>query len=263
VHAARKRFKRLRGLYRLLEGDAKEFRRKENARIRDMAKTLSTVRDATALIETVDYLADGNLTSEEGEALAFVRAMLTARRDRISSEETDLTQKIADAVDTCHAATDALDTLDLPDSPGKSARRLRKAWAKHTRRSQTALAACVEGGDAEAFHDLRKCGQVYWMHLALLQDAWPSAMHAKHDQTKRLVDALGHEHDLSVLTQAVNESPTLFGDSDKLALLLGTIITHQQAIRTETLEMAQRVFSDDPEREADIIGMLWRDASHQ
>src|SRR5688572_23232323 len=58
IHDARKKFKRLRALYRLVASDAPEFRRQENARIRDMAKTLSVVRDATALIETADYLAE-------------------------------------------------------------------------------------------------------------------------------------------------------------------------------------------------------------
>ena len=57
IHDARKRFKRVRALYRLIQPDAKEFRSRENKRIGDMARSLSAVRDATALVETVDYLA--------------------------------------------------------------------------------------------------------------------------------------------------------------------------------------------------------------
>lgn len=48
IHDARKRFKKLRGLFRLVREAAPDFYEAENARIRDMARTLSTVRDATA-----------------------------------------------------------------------------------------------------------------------------------------------------------------------------------------------------------------------
>ncbi len=51
IHDARKRFKRLRGLFRLVRAAAPDFFARENARLRDMAATLSEVRDATALVE--------------------------------------------------------------------------------------------------------------------------------------------------------------------------------------------------------------------
>src|SRR4051812_25818858 len=69
VHDARKKFKRVRALYRLIQPDAKAFRTLENARIRDIAQTLSAVRDATALVETIDYLATNAGSPEELAAL--------------------------------------------------------------------------------------------------------------------------------------------------------------------------------------------------
>ena len=263
IHAARKRFKRVRAVYRLIETEARHVRRQENARIRDMARALSVVRDATALIETIAYLSQHAGTAEEQDALAFAASVLTERRERIAADETDLPQRIADAVETCHAAVDATEHITLPDSPAKAARTIAKAWAKQGHRAKEALAACLAEGDAEAFHDLRKCGQVYWMHLSLLQEVWPSAMLAKHADAKQLVDLLGHEHDLSVLTQVVNESPALFGDSDKLACLLGIIITRQQVLRSDALELAPLVFAEDPKQEAGAIRLLWQNLAER
>ncbi|MCJ9671381.1 MULTISPECIES: CHAD domain-containing protein [unclassified Neorhizobium] len=261
IHDARKRFKRVRALYRLVQPDAKTFRRQENTRIRDMAQTLSAVRDATALVETVDYLAGHAGSPEELSALTTASKALTERRDRIASEEHDLRAKMAAAVDTCRAAIAALDDLDLDNDPHKTAKRLAKAWKDQREKALGALAGCEEHGDAETYHGLRKCGQTYWMHLSLLGGIWPSAMLAKQQQAKALVDLLGHEHDLSVLTGLVNESPELFGDSDTLARVLGAIITRQQALRHEALEAAHEVFADSAETESGLIALLWEKAA--
>ncbi|MEQ1406575.1 CHAD domain-containing protein [Neorhizobium sp. Rsf11] len=261
VHDARKRFKRVRSLYRLIQPDAKEFRRRENARIRDMARTLAGVRDATALVETVDYLASLADSAEELAALAFASKTLTERRDRIAAEEHDLPAKMEAAVATCHEAIGAIEELELSDDPHKTAKRLAKAWRKQRLRAHGALAACAKHGDAEAYHELRKCGQIYWMHISLLGEIWPSAMLAKQRQAKDLVDLLGHEHDLSVLTGLVNESPELFGNGDTLALMLGAIIARQQALRHEALGKAEDVFADSAETESSLIAILWEKAA--
>ncbi|MGN7294071.1 CHAD domain-containing protein [Rhizobium sp. SAFR-030] len=257
IHAARKRFKRLRSLYRLIQPDARDVYHRENVRIRDMGRTLSAVRDATALVETVDDLMGYATSDEERAALSFALNALSERRDGIAAAELDLPGKIDAAIATCHAALEALDELDLADGRSRTAKRLAKAWGKRQAKARHALARCRTthaGGD---FHELRKSGQTTWMHLSLLRDLWPTAMAAKQREVKRLVDMLGYEHDLTVLTQTVNENPELFGDSDTLARLIAAIILRQQAIRGEALELAELVFADDPEREADIIAMLW------
>ncbi len=261
VHDARKRFKRVRALYRLIQRDQPEFRRRENARIRDMAHTLSAVRDATALVETVNYLAEHATSAEELAALTVASNALTERRDRIASEEHDLPAKMAAAIATCRQAIAALGELDLDDDPRKTAKRLAAAWKKQRLRALAALAACEEHADAEVYHDLRKSGQTYWMHLSLLGEIWPSAMLAKQMQAKELVDLLGHEHDLSVLTGLVNESPELFGDSETLALVLGAIIARQQALRHEAVRKAHEVFADGAETESGLIRLLWGKAA--
>lgn len=261
VHDARKRFKRVRALYRLIQPDAKDFRRQENARIRDMAQTLSAVRDATALVENVNYLADHAGSPEETAALAVASRALTERRDRIASEEHDLPAKMAAAANTCHEAIAALEELDLDDDPRKTAKRLGKAWKKQRLRAHAALIACEAHADAEVYHELRKCSQTYWMHLSLLNEIWSSAMFAKQTQAKELVDLLGHEHDLSVLTALVNENPELFGNGDTLALVLGAIIARQQTLRQEALERAQEVFADSAETESTLIALLWEKAA--
>lgn len=257
IHEARKKFKRVRNLYRLIAQADKTFRRQENAHLRDIAHSLALVRDATALIETVDHLSEHTLTDDEAETLDAARTVLALRRDDLASSETDLENKVRHAIDGCHDAQAALDSLELPTKPGHAARLLARGWRKSLERATEALEFCEGQGHGEAYHDLRKAAQAYWMNLALLRDLWPSAFAAKRKDAKRLVDLLGHEHDLTVLTTLLDNEPQIFGDGEGQSFLLAIIIRRQQDLRREAVALAGQVFADPTKGEADIIETLW------
>lgn len=261
VHEARKKFKRVRSLYRLIALDKPDFRATENARLQQTARTLSLVRDATALIETVSYLETHALNDDERRALVHAREKLTERRDTLASTETDLPQKARAAVESCHTAIAAIEDIDFPQSPRKTARLIAKGWKKSLTRGKKALQACRGGAHAELFHELRKAGQAYWMNLALLRDIWPSAMRAKRAEARSLVELLGHEHDLALLVDLLDREPAMLGDGEEVSHLIGAIIRQQQELRHDALELAERVFADRPAREASAIEALWIEAA--
>jgi CHAD domain-containing protein len=261
IHDARKKFKRLRNLLRLVAVEDKATRSAENARLRDTARSLSTVRDAAALIESMDYLASQTLNSEETAVLALARQALTERRDRLASQEGDLTDTIAAAVAQCHVSREAFSRLDLPSKPRPTARLLAKGWKRTLAKGRKALATCREEGHGEAFHDLRKAGQAYWMNLLLLRELWPSALSAKRRQAKELGEILGHEHDLTLLIDLLDHHPDLLGSGEPLSHLLAMIIRQQQELRRLGLDRADAVFADPPAREASIIAALWLEAT--
>lgn len=261
IHAARKKFKRLRNLYRLVASGDKPFRKAENARLRDAARSLSRMRDATALIETVQHLTNHTLTEDEAETLAAARAVLTLRRDEIAETESDLEAKVAAAVAECRSGIEALEGLSLPSKTGHAARLMAKGWRKGLDEARKSLEICKGESHGEAFHDLRKAAQAYWMNLSLLRDLWPSAFDAKRQDTKQLVDLLGHEHDLTVLTTLIDHEPETFGDGEGLSFLLAIIIRRQQDLRREALDLANQVFADPAKGEAGIIEALWMRAA--
>lgn len=257
IHAARKKFKRLRNLYRLVAAGDKDFRRRENVRLRDAGRSLSRIRDATALIETVNHLADYALTDDEAETLAATRGVLALRRDEIAETESDLEAKVSAVIGECRAAIEALDDLSLPSKSGHAARLVAKGWRKGLDEAHEALETCKGEGHGEAYHDLRKAAQAYWMNLSLLRDLWPSALRAKRDEAKKLVDLLGHEHDLTVLTTLLDHEPDLFGDGEGQSFLLAIIIRRQQELRRQALALADQVFAEPARDEAGIIETLW------
>ncbi|MBN8949591.1 MULTISPECIES: CHAD domain-containing protein [unclassified Rhizobium] len=262
VHAARKNVKRVRALYRLIAPIASEFQQRENQRLREMARTLSSVRDATALIEISHYLQATAASAEELQALTRVSDLLTARRDRLAEAETDLEDKAKAAVATCAEAREALKDASFDCGRRDTASLFQKSWRKNARKAIRALSEChADAAHAESFHDLRKRSQDYWMHHMLLRDVWPAAMHAKQLEAKALVDVLGRYLDMSILADVADREPHLFDRSDDHARLLEAIISRQQTAREEALDRARWIFADKPENEARTIRRLWLDAS--
>jgi CHAD domain-containing protein len=261
IHAARKRIKRLRNLYRLVAAADRGWLKRENARLRDTAASLSRARDAQALVETTDYLAGFTVNAEETETLTRARLALLDRRDALASSDADMNDKVHAAIEQCRNAISAIDDLKLPTGATRTARRIAKAWRQALERAEAARNACAGEGHGEAFHDLRKAGQAYWMHLTLLRALWPSAFKAKAGQARRLVKILGHEQDLTVLTNLLDHEPERFGDGETLSFMLAMIIRRQQALRDDARTLAAAVFADAPQAEAERIAILWRAAA--
>lgn len=261
VHDARKNFKRLRSLYRLAAADIPAFRRSENVRIRNMGRTLSTSRDAAALVEVSRYLLEHADNADERAALKRVSKMLAARRDEHAAEEGQLEGNVAAAIKTCGQAIDSLSRITFPQGRKNDAKRIAKAWRKALKQAAAAASACRDTTDAHVFHELRKRGQDLRFFLDILQRLWPSAMHAKRLEVTRLVDALGHHNDLALLASLVDEQPQLFGKSEDVAYLLSAVITRQKALREAALAIAGSAFRDDPKLESAKIALLWRDTA--
>jgi CHAD domain-containing protein len=259
IHDARKCFKRLRSLYRLAATAAPAFRQAENARIREMSKTLSTFRDATALTEVSQYLLHHAQSNEERTALKRIAKMLAVRRDKLAADEKPLEENVATAIATCGQALEALSHVTFQDN--RDAKHLAKGWRRMLKRAAAARDACKDTTDAHLFHELRKRCQDYRHYLDLLQPLWPSALHAKRVEATELVDLLGHHNDLALLSSLVNEQPDLFSKSEDLAYLLSAVISRQEALRKAILDAAGQVFREKPMAESRKIKLLWRDAA--
>lgn len=257
IHSSRKNLKRLRSLYRLVAREAPEFQEHENTRLRDVARSLSAIRDAAALIGTAQYLQQSAREPDENEALGRIVTILEGRRDWMAEAESGLEQRLAETSDVLKEAIAALATVSFDGDHRKNARKLANSWRRTARKAKAALAACHGQAAADDFHDLRKRTYDYRLYHALLRDIWLGAMKAKRDVAKELVEDLGHINDLAVLCELVEAEPQLFTRNDDLAHLLDAIIFRQQEDRRQALVKAEAVFADDPDEEAQRIELLW------
>ncbi|MUO78349.1 CHAD domain-containing protein [Agrobacterium vitis] len=264
VHLARRKLKRARALYRLVAPAIPDLRRRENRRLGDIARSLSPLRDAAALLESVEALQEAALSDEEAHALQQAWTVLSDRHERLAANlEAGQSALMRDAADGCREAADVAMEIAFNDRPVKLARMFAKAWTKTLKRAEAAIAACHDASEAESYHALRKATQTYWMHLSLLRDLWPSAIEMKRGAAKQLADLLGHENDLSVLTSVLDEDSSLFAGGETLSHLLAIIIRQQQALRRQALEAADALFADGPDLEPAVIEALWLRAAAQ
>ena len=261
IHDARKRFKRLRGLFRLVRAATPDFFARENARLRDMAATLSKVRDATALVESVDHLLASGAAGENRPDLEAVRARLAGRRDRIATDAVDLEARITAAIATCQDSIKALGDLRLPARPKKAIKVLAAGTARNYGKAVSALGKAVESDDAEGWHDLRKRIKYHRMHVQLLSLAWPGEMALRAQIADIAGEALGDDHDLDNLQALIATDPATIGDEAEIAVLRACVIARSARLHDQVRDIVRNLLRDDPDTLESRVATLWRDAA--
>lgn len=247
VHQVRKRCKKVRAALRLVRTELEISFSDENARFRDAARTLSFLRDSTALIETYHLLADRYREEKDVEAFASIRRRLEDRRSLIVEDEVDTEARIAAfRAEVEKAWVDAADWSVKVE--GFDA--IRGGVEKTYRRGRKALRDAYDDPTDERFHEFRKRAKYHWYHTRLLQDIWKPVMKARRKQLKVVADLLGDDHDLAVLQQTIVDEPGRFDQRETVDRFLRLLVRHRSTLRTEARFIAERLFAEEP----DVLG---------
>ena len=229
VHGARKDLKKTRSLLRLARPDmpGKAYRR-ENDFLRDTARSLSAARDADVMVETVDELAErfsGQLPKDS----------FTALRERLAADAA-LSQAHRSGPDQAvEALQSALARVDQWPVDKCDEDTLRKGIVRAYARGRKAFAAAHDEPTAEHLHDWRKRVKDLWYHQRLIGDAWPGLLEAQADESHRLSDLLGDDHDLAVLTGLVDHAD-----------VRGLIAQRRKELQTDARRLGQRIYAEKP-----------------
>jgi CHAD domain-containing protein len=191
---ARARFKRVRGLLRLVrcEIGPKTYRR-ENGCLRGAGRKLSVLRDSLVVFKTLDQLIgqtrDRDATSA---AVEFRRALTSANAIHLAAEE-QVILKVDKAV---RGARGRL--ADWPvhrDGFGAFKGGLARVYAD----ARTAFAGAFQDPTVTHFHDLRKQVGYLRSQLLILRLIEPEALRQLSGDLKELEGYLSEDHDLAVL----------------------------------------------------------------
>ena len=196
IHSARKRFKKLRSLLRLVRPLRDDGFPSEMSLLRDAGRRLAATRDADVLVVTVRELGSADRTN----SWSALEAALRPGPDIAGLEETvqatvgalqDFEEKIA--------AWPALpsDISAVTAGVASAYRKGRKAWIKAESRRTP-----------EALHEWRKRVKDFWYDTRLLSEADPVMM-SRAASLGRLADVLGSRHDLDVLEATVQNDEGL------------------------------------------------------
>lgn len=254
IHDARKCFKKIRAVLRLARGPLKNIYSKENAAFRDLGRKLSRLRDAEAMIETIDRLAETYRDQALPQVFQGARQELLARRDTIANEAMDLSEKL-------HEVRNGLDQADkrirdwpkLPQSFHAIAPGLHKTY----RRGRKGLKTAPRKPSAENYHEWRKRVKYLWYHVRLLQDTWPDVMKALRASLKDLARTLGYDHDLAILRDIIRQQPDAFGTDTDLQVLVGLIDRSQHTLREHAQQVGLHVYAESADDFVDRIEAYW------
>jgi hypothetical protein len=242
LHNARKRFKELRALFRLVRSGDRAFSRKEGIRYRDIARTIAGAREATALIETVDRLAKEFPEDCAAGGLDGIRVALDARRERIAHDRADLGPAIDAAVAACGHGRVALAGLALPDDPLLAADVLAEGARKTMRHAARGFETASKRGKPEDFHNLRKAVKAHWMHLSLLRGVWPRPLKSRRKAVEELGERLGDLNDIFVMFGRIEADGKALGKKKEIALLRRLLKRSEKPLRKACLKQAKDLF---------------------
>jgi CHAD domain-containing protein len=257
VHEARKAFKRLRALVRLARDElGDDVYRLENADLRDAGRTLSGVRDAAVLVETLDDLLEryGDELSH-GAFVGLRDALATEARMAHDSIEDDR-GRVDDVVATLDAARDRVTGWPLPEDDEDSAM-LAPGLKRIYRRGRRALRCAREDATTENLHELRKRAKDLWHAAQILRPAAPKKFKRLARRAHDLSDVIGDDHDLAVLLEAAQERPHALATGERE--LLTSIVERRRAVLQRTaLKCGRKVYSRKPRRVAALTSGLSR-----
>ena len=242
IHATRKALKKTRSLLRLARpGMRKKAYRVENRALRDLARSISTQRDADVMAETVGDLADRYAGQLPAATFDAVRARFAAEGEQARSgaagaDPEAVAEQLAAARDRSAAWPLSGVGLDaLVEGATRAYARGRSAYADARKRPST-----------ERLHDWRKRSKDLWYHARLLRGAWPAQLGATAKEAHRLADALGDDHDLAVLADRLAGGERALDAAVDEDELLALIERRRAELQSEAMLLGARLYAERP-----------------
>ena len=246
VHDARKCFKRIRAILRLVRnGIGQDIYRRENICFRDCGRLLAPARDSFVMVETLDALVAHFAEELPMQTVADVRGKLLERYDTISRKVIYESTVIEDVVAILWEARERI--LELPiECEGFLA--LSKGLQRVYRRGRQAMIAAYADPHPEAFHEWRKHVKYLWYHLEILEMLWPNfLLDGLASELHQLSDYLGDDHDLAELHHTLTENLQVYGDKNALLTVARLIAQRRLELEMAARPLGERLYFDKPQ----------------
>lgn len=247
VHGARKDMKKLRTVLRLLRDELpKDVYEQEMQCYREVARLLSTARDAEVKLATLDDLT-GRTENLPGEAVEPWRQILDRDREAAVNWSGDERE----AIERLEGGLARIEGWRLEgDSWGMIDGGLRRAYQRGRRAMRTAESEPKE----THFHQWRKRAKDLWYTLQLFSGAWSETLDPLADEAHRLSDLLGDHHDLAVLRADLRERRLGEGET---RLLEAAIEARQVGLAREAFPLGRRIYAERPKAFARRLRRYW------
>lgn len=254
VHQARKRFKELRALLRLVRKPLGADFKGENHRLRDLGRALAESRDAAAMLESWNLLAKRFAEPFAENAFRQSQRRLRDRARQAETTSSGIEKQIAEVIDELKSLRERVDDWKL-NAKGFD---LFAAGVRRTYADGCAELAKVRVDMSdEQLHEWRKRVKDHWYQTRLLTPSWPKLMQLRSDTLKRLADLLGDDHDLAMMRQLMQSEPELFGRPDQCQRLDVMIAERRSELQSDALRIGGDIYVDAPDELVERWRRYW------
>ena len=251
VHDVRKRCKETRGLARLAQPALGDQFRPFDRTVRDAADQLSAMRDAHALLATLDNLLRAHDLDDQLQSVRNRQAVLAAEAtDAIEAGD----ERIAIARSLLAEARDSAEKWELTGGFDAIADGLTATY----RRGRRALRTALRDANDEHMHEWRKSVKHLWYQLRLLREASPSTIGPLIGELDRLAEALGDDHDLAVLVASLDADPVRFGTPDTVDHARRVAREQQRELRAPAFRAGMVIYAERPSEFSSRVSAYWR-----
>jgi CHAD domain-containing protein len=253
VHEARKDVKKIRSALRLVRdaiGD--DVWRRENDHYRDVARKLSSFRDAEILVEAVDGLGERFGPSARERFDAF-RGQLD-EENRAAHDDGSVERAMAGSAGELAAGRSRIDGLPLD---GDGWELIAPGLHRSYRRGRKRLRAVEEDASVTNLHELRKRVKDLWYQLRLIRDADRAMLGTLADYAHDLSDHLGDDHDLALLREEAQRRRDAFSSAGDQRHLLEEVDQRRGELQFAAISLGERIYAEKPKRFTKRLHRRW------
>ncbi len=256
VHDARKRFKKIRAVLRLVRDEVgEEIYQRENVCYRDAGRRLSDVRDSYVMVETIDNLTGRFADQLVPGAFADLRDKLMAEHDTFKHKILDHEEAGTEVIETIQSARERVENWPIEQDSFSA---IRPGLKRVYKRGRNRLAEAYADPAAENFHEWRKRVKYLWYHTRILEPVWPDLFDELADQVHDLSDYLGDDHDLAELRRLLTDRPDLVSDKEERQALVGLLDRRSAELRAAARPLGQRIYTEKPKDFVGRVGQYWQ-----
>ncbi len=243
IHEARKSFKQIRAVLRLIRGTlAKDVYDRENETYRDAGRVLGPLRDAFVRIETLDEALKEVDNPEAHGAAAILREHLQARYDEAHQSLVEDRTIGEEVIGTLRQARERIQEWQLgEDDFALIAPGLKKNYRQGVGAMQAALG---DDFSAEAYHEWRKRVKYLWNQMRVLERLNPPMLSPLVEQLDGLGDLLGDANDLTVLQEDLHQYEITATPGGQI--LLDVLENRRISLLKQAQERGKRLYAESP-----------------
>lgn len=255
VHDVRKRCKEVRGLARLVRASlGNEFDR-FNSIVRDAADVLAPIREAHAMLATLDELRAAR-TGRGESGLEHVREVQFAAADQATRSIRSGDERIDAARELLITARKHVKRWQMPDGFAPLGDGLERTY----KRGRRALALAIERPTDEHLHEWRKAVKNLWYQTRLLERSARSVLEPATEILDDLSEALGDDHDLAGLVERLATDPHHFGGSRLALHAIDVVRAEQAALRRPAFRLGATIYAEKPKAFVARFEAYWNNA---